>query len=215
RAKVGNKLTENIVSYNFEILKPWYFSNLAFIAYILLFLSILLIIQKANKRYYKKQLRHKQLESEQLIIRMKNEKLNQDIENKNRELAISTMSIINKNEVLKSIKNELKSNEIEPSNIHVLKLIDGNLNNTKDWDVFEEAFNNADKYFLEKIKKAHPNLTPNDLRFCAFLRLNLTSKEISPLLNITVRSVETKRYRLRKQMGLPHDSSLVSYILDI
>jgi DNA-binding CsgD family transcriptional regulator len=68
---------------------------------------------------------------------------------------------------------------------------------------------------LDKIKKAHPNLTHNDLRFCAYLRLNLTSKEISPLLNITDRSVETKRYRLRKQMGLSHDSSLVNYILEI
>lgn len=215
RAKVGNKLTENIASYNFEILKPWYFSNLTFIAYILSFLGILLIIHKANKRYYKKQLRHKQLESEQLIIRMKNEKLNQDIENKNRELAISTMSIINKNELLSSIKKELKMNDIESSNLQVLKLIDGNLNNTKDWDVFKEAFNNADKDFLKKIKSLHPELTPNDLRFCAYLRLNLSSKEIAPLLNMAVRSVETKRYRLRKQMGLPHDSSLVSYILEI
>lgn len=215
RAKVGNKLTENIASYNFEILKPWYFSNLAFMTYILSFLSILLIIHKANKRYYKKQLRHKQLESEQLIICLKNERLNQDIENKNRELAISTMSIINKNELLSSIKNELKLNQIESSNIQVLKLIDGNLNNSKDWDVFKEAFNNADKDFLKKIKSLHPELTPNDLRFCAYLRLNLTSKEIAPLLNMTVRSVETKRYRLRKQMGLTHDSSLVSYILHL
>ncbi|MDP3313364.1 triple tyrosine motif-containing protein [Lutibacter sp.] len=215
RAKIGNKLSENIASYNFEILKPWYLSNLAVIAYLLSFLGILLIIHKSNKRYYKKQLWHKQLESEQLIIRMKNEKLNQDIENKNRELAISTMSIINKNEVLNTIKNELKGNDMESNNLQVLKLIDGNLNNSKDWDVFKEAFNNADKYFLDKIKELHPNLTPNDLRFCAYLRLNLTSKEISPLLNMTVRSVETKRYRLRKQMGLPHDSILVSYILNI
>lgn len=215
RAKVGNKLTENTASYNFVILKPWYLTNLAIIIYILLFLGILLLVHKAYKKYYKKQLKHKQLENEQLITQIKNEKLNQDIENKNRELAISTMSLINKNEVLNSIKKELINNEVEKNNLQVLKLIEGNLNNTKDWQFFEEAFKNADKYFLDKIKKAHPNLTPNDLRFCAYLRLNLTSKEISPLLNITVRSVETKRYRLRKQMGLSHDSSLVNYILEI
>lgn len=215
RAKVGNKMTENIASYNFEILKPWYFSTLAYIAYFFSFLGILLIIHKAYKGYYEKQLRHRQLKLEQLIVRMKNEKLNQDIENKNRELAISTMSIINKNELLSNIKNELKLNHIESSNLQVLKLIDGNLNNTKDWDVFNEAFNNADKEFLKKLKLLHPDLSPNDLRFCAYLRLNLTSKEIAPLLNITVRSVETKRYRLRKQMGLSHDSSLVNYILEI
>lgn len=215
RAKVGNKLTENIASYDFEILKPWYLTNLAIIFYFLLLLGISSLIHKTYKKYYKKQLKHKQLENEQLITQIKNEKLNQDIENKNRELAISTMSLINKNEVLNTIKKELINKDAASNNLQVLKLIEGNLNNTKDWQFFEEAFNNADKYFLDKIKKAHPNLTHNDLRFCAYLRLNLTSKEISPLLNITVRSVETKRYRLRKQMGLSHDSSLVNYILEI
>ena len=215
RAKVGNKLTENIADYNFKILKPWYLSNSAIITYILSLFALILFIHKRYKRYYKTQLDRKQKESERLIMSIKNEKLNQDIENKNRELAISTMSIINKNEVLNSIKKELKNNELDKNNNAVLKLIEGNLNNSKDWKFFEEAFNNADKFFLDKIKMAHPNLTPNDLRFCAYLRLNLSSKEIAPLLNISVRSVETKRYRLRKQMNLAHDESLVTHILEI
>ena len=87
------------------------------------------------------------------------------------------------------------------------------MNNSKDWSLFEQAFNNADKDFLEKIKTSHPDLTPNDLRFCAYLRLNLSSKEMAPLLNISIKSVETKRYRLRKKLGLEHDSGLVNYIL--
>ena len=57
-------------------------------------------------------------------------------------------------------------------------------------------------------------VTPNDLRFCAYLRLNLSSKEMAPLLNISTKSVETKRYRLRKKLGLEHDSGLVNYILE-
>lgn len=65
-------------------------------------------------------------------------------------------------------------------------------------ETFEEAFNNADKDFLKEIKGKHPSLTSNDLRLCAYLRLNLSSKEIAPLLNISPRSVEVKRYRLRK-----------------
>ena len=89
------------------------------------------------------------------------------------------------------------------------------MNNTNDWKMFEEAFNNADKDFLKKIKEKHKALTPNDLRLCAYLRLNLSSKEIAPLLNISARSVEVKRYRLRKKMNLPHESSLTNYILEI
>ena len=140
--------------------------------------------------------------------------LRNDIENKNRELAISTMNIIKKNEFLNSIKSELINSDLK-QNSSVVKIIDKNLNNTDDWKMFQEAFNNADKNFLKKIKKVHPTLTPNDLRLCAYLRLNLSSKEIAPLLNISPRSVEVKRYRLRKKMNLPHESSLTNYILEI
>ncbi|RZW55635.1 MAG: LuxR family transcriptional regulator, partial [Flavobacteriaceae bacterium] len=97
----------------------------------------------------------------------------------------------------------------------VVKIIDKNLNNTEDWKMFEQAFNNADKDFLKKIKSEHSSLTPNDLKLCAYLRLNLSSKEIAPLLNISHRSVEVKRYRLRKKMNLPHKASLTHYILEI
>ncbi|WP_142784699.1 helix-turn-helix and ligand-binding sensor domain-containing protein [Changchengzhania lutea] len=212
RVKVGNKLTKNTVSYTFKVDRPWYLSNIAISFYFLLLLLITLITHKAYKRYYNNKFKHEQMENEQTIMQIKNEKLNQDIENKNRELAISTMSIIKKNRVLNKIKKELKKNKDNADNAAVI-LIDSNLNDTKDWSFFEQAFNNADKDFLEKIKKSHPNLTPNDLRFCAYLRLNLSSKEMAPLLNISIKSVETKRYRLRKKLGLEHDNSLVDYIL--
>jgi DNA-binding CsgD family transcriptional regulator len=97
----------------------------------------------------------------------------------------------------------------------VISTINKNINEEDTWNLFKDAFNNADKDFLKKIKALHPALTPNDLRLCAYLRLNLSSKEIAPLLNISVRSVEIKRYRLRKKMDLPHGQGLVEYILSI
>ncbi len=216
RAKIGNKLSDNISMYNFKINKPWYFSNTALIVYLILLSLIITLVHRAYRKYYDKQHQLKHSANEELIVRIKNEQLKQDIESKNRELAISTMSIIKKNEVLSSIKKELKNSDHESKdNIEIIKLIDKNINNTKDWQFFEEAFNNADKHFLDKVKKVHPDLTPNDLRFCAYLRLNLSSKEIAPLLNISVRSVEIKRYRLRKKMNLMHNESLVNHILEI
>ncbi|MFC4723208.1 triple tyrosine motif-containing protein [Geojedonia litorea] len=212
RAKVGNDLSKNNISYTFIVRRPWYLSDTALIVYSILFLLIILITHKTYKRYYNNKFKHEKMESEQAIMQIKNEKLNQDIDSKNRELAISTMSIIKKNEVLNSIKKELKKTKLS-DNKSAIKLIDDNLNDAKDWSFFEQAFNNADKDFLDKIKIAHPDLTPNDLRFCAYLRLNLSSKEMAPLLNISVKSVETKRYRLRKKLGLEHDSSLIDYIL--
>ena len=125
------------------------------------------------------------------------------------------MSLINKNELLSSIKNDLIQTERDISKEEVVKIIDRGLSDNKDWEFFKEAFNNADKNFMDKIKKLHPDLTANDLKFCSYLRLNLTSKEIAPLLNISIRSVEIKRYRLRKKLNLLHEMNLVDYILSI
>jgi AraC family chitin signaling transcriptional activator len=124
------------------------------------------------------------------------------------------MNMIKKNDFLNTIKTELISGG-DKNISKVVKIIDKDLNNTDDWKMFQEAFNNADKNFLKKVKEKHASLTPNDLRLCAYLRLNLSSKEIAPLFNISPRSVEVKRYRLRKKMELPHDSNLTNYILEI
>ena len=226
KARVGYTETTNIATYSFSIKKPWYLNNFMVALYVLLIILFSLLMHNIYKRYYKKQrerilrkteqeLELKKLENKQQRMSFENEKLQQDIENKNRELAISTMSLIKKNEFLNNIKNELKQVEESQNLKPVIKIIDKNLNNTDDWKLFQEAFNNADKDFLKKVKAKHPKLTPNDLRLCAYLRLNLSSKEIAPLLNISSRSVEVKRYRLRKKMDLPHEASLTNYILEL
>ncbi|SDS23476.1 regulatory protein, luxR family [Formosa sp. Hel1_31_208] len=226
KAKVGDNLSVNEATYEFTIAKPWHLTNAMLTIYFLSFIVLLLLTHNIYKRYYKKQregflktaqreIEMKKLENEQQLMSFKNEKLRQDIEGKNRELAISTMSLIKKNEFLNTIKNQLKSVEKDQDVKSVIAVIDRNINNTDDWKFFQEAFNNADKDFLKKVKSKHPDLTPNDLKLCAYLRLNLTSKEIAPLLNISPRSVEVKRYRLRKKMDLPHEFSLTNYILDI
>ncbi len=227
RAKIGNKLSKNTITFTFIIDRPWYVSVTAIVVYSFSFLILLLLMHRTYKRYYTKQKRKlveenqkrlelKELESEREIMKLNNEKLTQDIESKNRELASSTINIIKKNEILSTIKKELKKSGMEGTGLsNVERIIDRNLNNKDDWKHFEEAFNNADKDFLKKLKSKHSDLTPHDLRFCTYLRLNLSSKEIAPLLNISVRSVEIKRYRLRKKLHLDHSESLVNYILEI
>ncbi|WP_299017090.1 triple tyrosine motif-containing protein [uncultured Polaribacter sp.] len=225
RAIIEGTVSGNEATYNFSVKKPWYISNFMLVIYVLLSLLAFYLVHVLSKNYYAKQKQEmlekankeaalKELESSQKIIKLNNDKLRVDIESKNRELATSTMSIIKKNEFLNTIKNELISGK--GKNItNVVKIIDTNLNNTDDWKLFQEAFNNADKKFLDKIKAKHPELTPNDLRLCAYLRLNLSSKEIAPLLNISPRSVEVKRYRIRKKMNLNHNANLTNYILEI
>ncbi len=225
KGRIGTRETPNTASYSFRIKPPWYESNLMLVIYGLLLIASFFGINKLYERNYRKQraklieenkkeIALKEMENKQVLMQLKNETLENDIENKNRELAISTMSLIKKNEFLNTIKGKLHGKNDE--NLQdVVKIIDRNLNNSDDWKMFEEAFNNADKDFLKKVKSRHPKLTSNDLRLCAYLRLNLSSKEIAPLLNISARSVEVKRYRLRKKMNLPHETNLTNYILDL
>jgi DNA-binding CsgD family transcriptional regulator len=224
--RIGNKVTLNTATYKFTIERPFLLSNGAIIVYFLVLLMFSLIMHTGYKRHYRKQrerliqkttreLELKELENSEKLMRFKNDKLREDIENKNRELGVSTMGLIKKNEFLNSLKKELEHVEGSNSLKHIIKIIDKNINNTDDWNLFQEAFNNADKDFLKKIKDLHPSLTANDLRLCAYLRLNLSSKEIAPLLNISTRSVEVKRYRLRKKIELPHETSLTNYILEL
>jgi DNA-binding CsgD family transcriptional regulator len=228
RAKIANSTPENMATYTFVICKPWYATNFAIIFYLIVIMVLGHFINKAYKNYYHTQreklieennllLEIKELENSQELMKIRNEQLSQDVDNKNKELAVSTMSLIKKNELLALIKEDLKNTSEESNNSikSVIKNITKNISEEDSWTVFKEAFDNADKDFLKKVKLAHPSLTPNDLRLCAYLRLNLSSKEVAPLINISVRSVEIKRYRLRKKMELPHEQGLVEYILSI
>ena len=100
-----------------------------------------------------------------------------------------------------------------PQNLKIIKDIDKNISTNEDWAFFEKAFNHADKDFFKKVKEIHPELTANDLKLCVYLRLNLSSKEIAPLLNISHRSVEIKRYRLRKKINLDRSIQLNDYFI--
>ena len=227
RSKVGNTISDNIASFSFQIRKPWYQSNMAIIIYCILALGSFFFIHSAYRKYYRdrqnqliaqntRQMQLTKAQNEKEIIKIKNEQLRKEFRSKSNELAASTLSIIRKNELLTKVKEELMSNNENQDFVKpIVNIIDKNLKKNDDWELFKEAFNNADRKFLRKLKKAHPKLTPNDIRLCAYLRLNLSSKEIAPLFNISSRSVEIKRYRLRKKMNLSHDANLTDYILKL
>ncbi|UII78696.1 triple tyrosine motif-containing protein [Flagellimonas sp. CMM7] len=227
KSKIGDRISNNIARYSFKIARPWYISNSLLGLY--LFLAILgsILIHNLYKRHYhkrqqklieknKRDMELAQAQNDKEIIKIKNEQLKEEFRSKSNELAASTLSIIKKNELLSKVKEQLVSNIEDKNSVKpIITIIDKSLNQNDDWELFKEAFNNADRKFLKKLKKSHPNLSPNDIRLCAYLRLNLSSKEIAPLLNISPRSVEIKRYRLRKKMDLTHDDNLVNYILKL
>lgn len=226
RAIVNGSVLNNTASANFTIEVPFYLSKLAGLVYIIIVIVIVFTISLFFRRYYKRKKdyeldKQKQqmeldiLQSQKDIADLKNQQLNSDIESRNRELAVTTMAMIKKNETLNELKVELDQLPKTIESKSLKKMLDKNLNSKQDWLTFEEAFNNADKDFFKKIKELHPSLTSGDLRLCVYLRLNLSSKEVAPLLNISPRSVEIKRYRLRKKLGLSREDSLISYIVEI
>ncbi len=233
RSKVGDTLASNTANYKFVIRAPWYWSNWAKLAYLLMALFLAYLINKLYFRNHEirqkklieknqKELEYIQLKNEQEMVQLKNEKLQAEMEAKNKELAATTMNLIRKNEFLIGLRESLNKDKKNPKFdkhedliANVIKDINNELENEATWELFKNAFDSVDKGFLNKIKELHPKLTPNDLKLCAYLRLNLSSKEIAPLLNISVRSMEIKRYRLRKKMMLTHETNLVNYIMSI
>ncbi len=224
RARTGNTITGNEASFSFTINKPWYVSNWMIVFYVLLFVSLFGAIHHGYRiRYekHKKQIEKEkqkeltmiQLENEALMEKMKSDKLKTEVEARNQELVTSAMAIVKKNELLNILEQEL--NQTNPNVRSALRIIKENLEGNSDWEFFQEAFNKADRDFLKKLKEAHPLLTPNDLKLCVYLRLNMSSKEIAPMLNISPQSVEIKRFRLRKKLGLDHEQNLTEYILNL
>jgi ligand-binding sensor domain-containing protein len=219
------------VSLHFNVKPALFASTIAFVFYGIILLAGILISQSVfRRRFIRKQekirleaetklLVEKQL-AEQEIVKLQNEKLQTEITHKNIQLADSTMAIIKKNELLIEIKNELENHKKQPGtqipenvNKKILSVINKNITGDNDWKVFEELFDQAHANFFKRLKTAYPELTQSDLKLCAYLKLNLSSKEIAPLLNISFRGVETRRFRLRRRLSLDSDSNLAEFVM--
>ena len=165
---------------------------------------------------------------EQKIIKLKNEKLESEVlqrktqmELKNKELASVAIQITHKNEILTSLKSKIESISVKVNNQaqlelrQLIKKIDEDLKLDKDWDQFKLHFEEVHADFFRRLQDNYEELTPKDLKMCAYLRMNLSTKEIAPLMSISVRGVEISRYRLRKKLGLQKDANLIDFMLNL
>jgi len=215
----------SIISYHFRILSPWYFHPVAIIFYFLLALVLLIIIRKINHVHLEREkltyLNKIRQENEEYILRMKQKHLQESLKSKSQELANSILHMNKMNKVLNQINDILNQEKnITENSYKILKykvsrLINKQLRKQDVWEEFMDNFNVAYTNFTLKLLDRHPSLTPKELRFCSLLRMNMTSKEIASILNISIRSIEVKRYRLRKKLRLPHEKNLVKYLMKI
>ncbi len=165
--------------------------------------------------FQKYKMHRKSLEQKNTMLEI--EALTRDIEYRNKELTTNVMYLLKKNEFISSISNKLKLATGDSHNNYnrAIESIIGELDKSVaelNWEDFEVRFQKVHVGFYNKLSTKYPLLTPNDLRLCAFLKLNMTSKEITGITFQSTESLKTARYRLRKKLSLERQDNLVAFL---
>ncbi|MBK9014641.1 MAG: hypothetical protein IPM82_11480 [Saprospiraceae bacterium] len=237
KAKNRHGLESAVLSYSFIIRPPWYASPVAFGIYGLLLMGLIggaLIGQRKRFEQERRdlQLTHHQREeqhqllarqSAEAIDRLQNEKLAAEVLYKNQELATATMHLVQKSEILNTIQEALKKLEkqvkqepaLKKEIGRIIRMMEKDASLDEDWAQFSKNFDQVHSDFLKRIAEQYPQLSPNDYKLCAYLRMNLSTKEIASLMNISVRGVEASRYRLRRRLDLEMGTNLTEFLLKL
>ncbi|WP_299578400.1 triple tyrosine motif-containing protein [uncultured Sunxiuqinia sp.] len=227
-------------SFSFSIKPPWYRSALAWFVYMLSGLLLIAAIiwwvyyrmqvskrkeRLKNLQEYRKRIHQYQREvlvSEREIVKLRNEKLRGKMIHLDKELANQTMSLVQKNKFMGKLKTELKSLQtlVTDSTVKskislIISRIDREFDNKKQQELFETYFDEVHEDFFKRLTEKFPTLTPREQKLCAYIKMNISTKEIATLQNISSRGVEIGRYRLRKKLGLDRDTNLSSFIASI
>ena len=235
KSNLGNESA--ITGYSFTILPPWYQASWAYLVYVCIFAGLnYLLFYWVRRVFRRQQAKHEeeqkrlqylhQLEmekSEKEIVKLKNEKLESEIEHKNTELASAAMHLVQKGELLGNIREELMrikkgangDGAAAEEFKKMLRILGEENKMDKDWEQFAVHFDKVHSDFLQILKSVYPQLSSHELKLCAYLRMNLSSKEIAQLENISVRGVEISRYRLRKKLHIPTEINLFDFLMEL
>ena len=226
-------------SFSFTILPPWYRTWWAYALYALLLLAAVrlayLRLQKSRQRLVAEKNEQIQEQEEQLqeqeeqIATLREEKLEVELRARQQELVSSRMNVVRKNEMLLDIKKtavslnnalpsstEIKQSEllttIKRRVMRLISQIDTNIEHDEDLEAFKDTFDSMHHHFLQTLDERYPSLSHKEKMLCVYIRMNLLSKEIAPLLNISTRGVEISRYRIRQKLGLDSKESLTKFL---
>ena len=234
KAKINEKVTEDEIVFTIE--PPIYRTTVAYIIYVILLGLLISALVFWNQYRLKKQEQKllekrrisleqqeqrfelEQREQQKRIVELENEKLQEEVQNKSRELTQIAHVNMNKNKILKKIKDKLKevqeksAEKLSYSGYNELKRYVEYYITDKENELFTINFDKSHQDFYTKLSEKYPTLTPKDLRLCAYLKINLSSKEIAPLLGISPQSVDVSRHRLRKKMNLNSKDNLTAVL---
>ncbi len=234
RNNLGNESATS--TYSFTVLPPWYKTNWAKALYLLMTAAGMYFLYTWQEKKFKQQQEKYEEEQKRLryihdleiakseseLVALRNEKLEADIHFKNSELASSAMHLVKKSELVSKMKMELAhvmkgvgNPQAETELKKIIKSISDDDNMDREWENFALHFDKVHSDFISALKEKHPGLSNNEVKLCAYLRMNLSTKEIAQLMNISVRGVEVSRYRLRKKIALATEVSLFDYLISM
>jgi DNA-binding CsgD family transcriptional regulator len=146
------------------------------------------------------------------------QRLQSELSAKDRELVSFLMQLSHKNELISQITNhlrKLKSRNTDNNNIQLqqlMQILEDQTSNPVDWPMIESQIDKIHPGFFNRLQAKHPSISVKDKKLCAYLRLGLSSREIAGLQNITSKSVEISRIRLRKKLKLSDKTRLANYL---
>lgn len=145
---------------------------------------------------------------------LKEQQMQNEIEFRESQLNAVTLQMVQKNELMQELKEKLEqiSGDQDQS---LSRIINKGLVQDKEWSDFNASFESINKNFYARLKQAYPDISPNDLKICALIKMNLSIKEMAGILNISPDSVKTARYRLRKKLQLNTEDNLTDFILHL
>ncbi len=233
-SRIAGIIQEDKAILSFIMPTPWYRTShmRAFIIAILALLVFLFFLyqkkkfeseKKALHVIHQKKVEEKNLQvekTEEELTRLKNEKLKAEIDHKNKELASSTMHLVQKQELLSGVQHSLEKviqnnqfSDIQQKDLNnIIQMLKQDAIIDNDWDRFSQYFDEVHGNFTQKLRDQYPKLTNYDIKLSAYLRMNLTTKEIASLMNVSARAIEGSRYRLRKKLDLSSGVNLVEFM---
>ena len=222
---------EKVSDFDFKVAEPWYFSFWMILLYLLVVGAVLFFYYKWNKfRYTQKlKLQAEELKHQREILEMELKAENElnlqeyekhilelELQTKSSEVAGKSLSIAKQSEMIENIQSILDSEkDFNKLKSEIKKAIKINEVNKHEWEIFETNLNQIHNEFIINLSKKFPHLTPKDVKLCVYLKMNLSSKEIAPMMNISFRGVELHRYRLRKKLSLSQDENLSKFLLSL
>lgn len=238
---VSSNGIENTDEFTFRILPPWYRSWWAYCFYLLVIVAAARyalylessrverkkeIVAREKDNLLSQQQKEFEREAEQKehqILELEQEKLRNELDHKSQEMANLLLNFSRKNEALTMIKEELMkiyaklkisstSTEAKQMLVTLNSQIDTNMQSDDLLKRIEDQFDLVHNGFTKKLRAAYPELTQKELLMCVYLRMDLSTKEIAPLLNISVRGVETMRYRIRKKFDIDREANLFDFL---